>query len=95
MELYCIGDAAFCELFSFTGAGYRICKDSSEAASCIAARPSKDEIILVSENLLSPHAGHLEKLMNEPGRVIVPIPSPSAGHGADPRATLRRLLGGI
>ena len=95
MELFCIGDASFCELFSFAGAGYRICTDASDAAKCIASRPSKDEIILVSESLLSKKSATLERVMAEPGRVIVPIPSPSSDSGAaEARASLRRLLGG-
>ena len=95
MELFCVGEAAFCELFSFAGAGYRICSDAAEAATCIASRPSRDEIILVSETLLSRRSPQLEKVMSDPGRVIVPVPSPSPdGGAAEARATLRRLLGG-
>ena len=95
MELFCIGDASFCELFSFAGAGCRICTEASDAAKCIASRPSKDEIILVAESLLTKKSAPLERVMSDPGRVIVPIPSPSsAGGEAEARAALRRLLGG-
>lgn len=95
MELFCIGDASFCELFSFAGAGYRICTDAADAAKHIASRPSKDEIILVSESLLAKKSAQLERVMSEPGRVIVPVPSPSSERGEnEARAALRRLLGG-
>ena len=95
MELFCIGEASFCELFSFAGAGYRICSDAADAAACISTRPTRDEIILVSESLLLTHSPQLEKAMSDPWRVIVPVPSPSPDSGAaEARATLRRLLGG-
>ena len=96
MELFCVGEASFCELFSFAGAGYRICSSAADAAECIASRPSRDEIIIVSESLMEGRSPQLEKIMSDPGRVIVPVPSPSSdGGAAEARATLRRLLGGV
>lgn len=96
MELFCVGEAPFCELFSMAGAGYKICTEPEEAARIIASRTAKDEIILVSELLLSKHSQALDPLMNDPHRVIVPVPSPSIEkNAADARSTLRKLLGGL
>jgi vacuolar-type H+-ATPase subunit F/Vma7 len=98
MEFFCVGESAFCELFSYAGASYNICTDADEAVRFINERisVSKDEIILVSERLTCRQNPMMEKLLNESSRMIVPVPSPShTENSTDTRSTLRRLLGGV
>jgi vacuolar-type H+-ATPase subunit F/Vma7 len=95
MELFCIGEKTFCELFSFAGADSIICSDPQQAAACILSRQSKNEIIILSDIFFSQQNRDLEELINSSTRIIMPVPSPAAGAAADSRSTLRRLLGGV
>jgi len=94
MRLYCVGEPIFCDFFAWAGADFAVCDDANEAARRIAERASHEEIVLVSGSLAAQKNKALQKLFNDPSRIVVPIPSPSGEAGQDARSVYQSLLGG-
>ncbi|HEY1405887.1 MAG TPA: V-type ATP synthase subunit F [Spirochaetota bacterium] len=96
MEFFCIGEQEMCELFSLVGIRYATCGNATDAARIISGRKANAEIIIVSETLVAQNGGILDPLMDDPTRIIIPVPSPSSGKSqADTRSLLRHLMGGL
>jgi vacuolar-type H+-ATPase subunit F/Vma7 len=99
MEIFCIGESSFCDFFSYIGVPSQICHKSEDAVRCIAERIGRaarggDEMILVSETLLTDRNKTLESMLNDPSHIIVSMPSPMPQTpSSDTGSMMRRLLG--
>lgn len=100
MGIFCIGESSFCDFFSYIGVPSQVCSNADDAVRCITDRlvPQRrlenEEMILVSETLLTKRNKALESLLNNPEHIIVSMPSPAPPDtSADPRSMMRRLLG--
>ena len=92
MRILSVGEEDFCDMFAITGTECFICANSAEAVRFISDRDNHEEVVFISESIVSPLNRDLETLMNDPGRIIIPLPSPLSG--ADGEST-RSLLGNI
>ncbi len=94
MELFCVGEQFFCDFFAWAGVDYAVCENADEAALCIESRLAGNEIVLVSGSIAGANNRALERLFNDPSRIVIPIPSPSGETGFDAKSVFQHLLGG-
>lgn len=85
MRILSIGEEDFCDMFAIAGTECFICGNSAEAARFISERDNHEEVIFISESIVSQRDRDLETLLNDPGRIIIPLPSSS--YGADGEST--------
>jgi len=90
MRILGIGEEDFCYMFAITGTECFICENSTEAVRIISSRGNSDEVIFISESIISQRNRDLETLLNDPLRIIIPLPSPLSGTEGE---SARSLLG--
>lgn len=96
MRILSVGEEDFCDMFAIAGTECFICGNSAEAVRFISARDNLEEVIFISESIVSQRDHDLETLLNDPGRIIIPLPSSLSDtdgestrslHGIDPEET--------
>ena len=61
-------------MFAIAGTECFICGNPAEAVRFISGRDNSDEVIFISESIVSQRNRDLETLLNDPGRIIIPLP---------------------
>ena len=88
MRILSVGEEDFCDMFAIAGTECFICADSAEAVRFISDRDTHDEVIFISESIISQRNRDLETILNDPGRIIIPLPSPLSGADGDSTRSL-------
>ncbi|MGL4370268.1 MAG: V-type ATP synthase subunit F [Spirochaetota bacterium] len=93
MELFCVGDETFCGVFALAGARSAVCHTPDEAADKIISRGEKDDLVIISENLLKTGRSRLSALLRDRSRNIITLPSPDENYPAEQDTAQRSTAG--